>query len=310
MIYEYALDPKAIIQWLENENHWNWLKSTNGIGIGTPHFISTFPNQKKRKFIQGLAKLKDDISDQFILERLDRFCEYLDKTGMMERLSESAELNNNGWHERVLGEHNLSPFKAIVTQNKLAITDWIPPENIFFSDLWNVPSQVSFQRTHDDFLKTMSQFIISSSKDLIIIDAYCWKENAIKVITSLLNLLENKNNQSYPSVKIYYKESRQNSSPSPEYINKKLQFGLNNIANNLEITIFQIKETDQSDAFHNRYILNELGGIQLGHGLDLSEKGHHTDEAILLAKDVYMKRWNQFYYSDQFEILNEVKFVG
>ena len=111
-------------------------------------------------------------------------------------------------------------------------------------------------------------------------------------------------------MKIFYKENRQDSSPSPEYIKNKLRLGLNNIAKTLEITICQIKETDQSDAFHNRYILNELGGIQLGHGLDLSGKEHHTDEAILLAKDVYMKRWEQFYYPDQFEILNEVKFVG
>ena len=178
MIYEYALDPKVVIQWLENENHLDWLKSINGIGIGTPRFISTFPNQKKRKFIQGLAKLKD------------RFCEYLDKAGMLERLGESAQINANEWHERVIYEHILNPFRAIVTQNKLATTDWLPPDNIFFSNLWNVPSQVSFNRTHDDFLKIISQFVVSSSKDLIIIDAYCWKENAINVIKSLLNLFE------------------------------------------------------------------------------------------------------------------------
>ena len=111
-------------------------------------------------------------------------------------------------------------------------------------------------------------------------------------------------------MKIYYKENRQDSSPSPEYIKKQLLSSLNNIAQNLEITVFQIKETDQSDAFHNRYILNELGGIQLGHGLDLSGKEHHTDEAILLSKDIYMKRWKQFYYPDRFEILDEVKFSG
>ena len=34
MIYEYALDPKVVIQWLKNENHLNWLKGINGIGIG------------------------------------------------------------------------------------------------------------------------------------------------------------------------------------------------------------------------------------------------------------------------------------
>ncbi|TCH61791.1 hypothetical protein [Acinetobacter sp. ANC 4862] len=310
MIYEYALDPKVIIQWLENENLLNWLKSINGIGIGTPRFISTFPNQKKRKFIKGLAKLKDGISDQKVLERLDCFCEYLDKAGMLERLGESAQINANEWHERVIYEHNLNPFKAIVTQNKLAITDWLPPDNIFFSNLWNVPSQVSFNRTHDDFLKIISQFVVSSSKDLIIIDAYCWKDNAINVIKSLLNLFEHKKNPSYPSVKIYYKENRQDSSPSPEYIKNQLLLGLNNTAKALEITICQIKETDQSDAFHNRYILNELGGIQLGHGLDLSGKEHHTDEATLLVHDVYMKRLDQFYYPDKFEILDKVEFGG
>lgn len=310
MIYEYALDPKVVIQWLKNANHLNWLKSINGIGIGTPHFISTFPNQKKRKFIKGLVKLKDEINDQKVLERLDHFCEYLDKAGMFERIGEPVQTIVNEWHERVIHEHNLNPFKAIVTQNKLTVADWLSPDHIFFSDLWNVPSQINFNRTHDDFLKTISQFIVSSSKDLIIIDAYCWKENAINVITSLLNLLEYKKNPSYPTVKIYYKENRQDSSPRPEYIKNQLRLGLNNTAKTLEITVCQIKETDQSDAFHNRYILNELGGIQLGHGLDLSGKEHHTDEAILLAKDIYMKRWDQFYSPDRFEILDEVKFVG
>lgn len=310
MIYEYALDPKVVIQWLQNEDHLNWLKGINGIGIGTSHFISTFPNQKKRKFIKGLVRLKDDINDQRALERLDHFCEYLDKGGMLERLGESVQATVNEWQERVIYEHSLNPFKAIVTDNKLETTDWLTPENIFFSNLWNVPSQVSFNRTHDEFLNIISQFIVSSSKDLIIIDAYCWKENAINVIKSLLNLFEYKKYPSYPSVKIYYKENRQDSSPSPEYIKKQLLSGLNNIAQNLEITVFQIKETDQSDTFHNRYILNELGGIQLGHGLDLSGKEHHTDEAILLSKDIYMKRWKQFYYPDRFEILDEVKFSG
>ena len=46
MIYEYALDPKVVIQWLQNEDHLNWLKGINGIGIGTSHFISTFPTKK------------------------------------------------------------------------------------------------------------------------------------------------------------------------------------------------------------------------------------------------------------------------
>ena len=149
MIYEYALDPKVVIQWLKNENHLNWLKGINGIGIGTSHFISTFPNQKKRKFIKGLVRLKDDINDQRALERLDHFCEYLDKGGMLERLGESVQATVNEWQERVIYEHSLNPFKAIVTDNKLETTDWLTPENIFFSNLWNVPSQVSFNRTQD-----------------------------------------------------------------------------------------------------------------------------------------------------------------
>lgn len=310
MIYEYALDPKVVIQWLENDNHLKWLKSINGIGIGTPRFISTFPNQKKRKFIQGLGKLKNDISDQKVLERLDRFCEYLDKAGMFERLGEFSQPNINEWHERAIHEHNLNPFKAIVTQNELAITDWLTPESIFFSHLWNVPSQVSFNRTLNDFFEKISQFVISSSKDLIIVDAYCWKENAINVIKTLLNSLQHRKNSLYPSVKIYYKENRQDSSPSPAYIKSRLLAGLNDTAKTLNITIYQIKETDRSDAFHNRYILNDLGGIHVGHGLDLSEKEYHTDEATLLVHDIYIKRWNQFYYENEFEILNKLEFSG
>lgn len=301
MIYEYALDPKVILKWLESENTATWLESLNGVGIGTPRFFSTFPSQKKRKFISGLAKLRYEISDQNIISRLDRLCEYLDKAGMFIRASEN--FSGDEWHEKVIQSHNISPFKAIVTSNKLEVLEWLPPENVVYSQLWNLPSQISFSRTTKDFLEKISNFINSTEKNLIIVDAYSWKENAITVIGKILNQFGN--SPSLPSVKIYYKENRENCSPSVDHIKRQLIRVLKNNAKHLNITIYQIKETDQSDAFHNRYILNDLGGVHIGHGLDLSEKENHTDEVTLLNREIYMKRWKQFYYPDQFEILDK-----
>jgi len=42
----------------------------------------------------------------------------------------------------------------------------------------------------------------------------------------------------------------------------------------------------------------------LGHGLDIADKEHTTDEITMLSKNTYTKRWNQFVKNLDFQIVD------
>lgn len=69
--------------------------------------------------------------------------------------------------------------------------------------------------------------------------------------------------------------------------------------------MFELKENDDSDTFHNRCILSELGGIALGHGIGVSEDEQHSDEATVLEKAIYLKKWQQFVENSSFNVASK-----
>ncbi|MDV2485669.1 hypothetical protein, partial [Acinetobacter towneri] len=70
---------------------------------------------------------------------------------------------------------------------------------------------------------------------------------------------------------------------------KLARMGLNVDLKKINIELFQISPKENSDAFHNRYVLSELGGIHLGHGIDLSNKPNQKDHLSIIKDDIYME---------------------
>jgi hypothetical protein len=45
---------------------------------------------------------------------------------------------------------------------------------------------------------------------------------------------------------------------------------------------------------HNRYVLTEIGGIAVQHGLDRSGNAEETDDLTLLSEEQYRERWAEY----------------
>ena len=72
----------------------------------------------------------------------------------------------------------------------------------------------------------------------------------------------------------------------------------------INLKVSELKTLARQDAFHNRYLLNNCGRILLPYGFDLSEEDCETDEAIILSKENYNKRWEQFVEKLSFELVD------
>ena len=61
----------------------------------------------------------------------------------------------------------------------------------------------------------------------------------------------------------------------------------------LQVGLVRLRQRDDGERLHNRYILTDLGGVTFGVGLDEGNAGD-TDDIQLLDRAQYEKRWNQY----------------
>ena len=109
---------------------------------------------------------------------------------------------------------------------------------------------------------------------------------------------------------LFYKEKRGsgnsgNGSPSADHVRQQIFQGLTGGLSNIQLEVFELRETENNDVFHNRCILTEHGGVITGHGISVSGDESHTDEAILMKPKIYQKKWRQFVEKNCFQVVSE-----
>ena len=72
------------------------------------------------------------------------------------------------------------------------------------------------------------------------------------------------------------------------------------------------KQRDRGKALHARYLLTNVGGMRVDHGLDEGAPGETTDIG-LLSDEVYSSTWNDYQRNRKptsFELVGELEIVG
>lgn len=299
MIYEVAIDPEVLLEWSKDRGKSKeFLRS---YGLGTRRVISSFPKSRPNKLITYLMRN---------IDLLDNDNHKLRYEGMLDLLQENLYLresnvnSNDSW--TMLVENEEVPFDTVITRKKLKCENVLTLEDISESDFLYLDHQVSFKRTKEDLIQALRGLLRLTMSEIVIIDAYAWKPNAIKTIKTIIEEVNDRKFKSKPvEVTVIYKELP-HGSPAPDatFLKKQIKEEFKSFPDSIELIVKQLKETESSDTFHNRYILNDIGGVSLGHGLDISDKEHTTDEITLLTRNNYEKRWRQFARDTNFKIVS------
>jgi len=298
MIKEFALDPTLLLHWAKSPRDYH--EFLREYGCGTPRLISSFPKKKFSKLRSYLIEKSDCLENE--TEKL-RYVE------MVQALAEglvcrSCEVSStNDWYDLVQAENQLNPFDTILSSKKINIDSAISLEDMYDSTLWNLPSQLNIKRTQEEFLNNLDSFVKTTTEHLVFVDAFCYQSMAIDIIAKLVNKLEHrKSKELIPKVLIFYRSNQNSKSVHlvKEKILEKINTGLE-----IDLKVTELQPLAGQDAFHNRYILNDCGGVLFPYGFDLSDEDCETDEAILLSKENYNKRWSQFVENLGFHVANQ-----
>lgn len=292
MIYEYAIDPAVILKWADNAR--DYAEGIREYGLGTPRILSSFPKQKARRLRSSLLQLTPADEQSLHARRYVELVRALTDVAVERPIDNSAP---SSWSEGVVSIINKGlSFDLVIAEDSKHIPSALKPSEIYRpNSLWNHPRQYCIGRTLFDFSQVASNLIKYATGQVVIVDPYAWNRGSIPVIQYLVKSLQSRlSSKEKISLTVLCKQNHKKDNPSSKVILKRILNGLTDIPDSIEIHVKELDVGTDTDIFHNRYLLTSLGGMILGAGVDLSEDTNHTDDVILMDKDLYTRRWNQY----------------
>lgn len=292
MIYEYAIDPEVILKWAGNTRDYS--EGIREYGLGTPRILSSFPRQKARKLRSFLLQAAP-LDDQSLHSR-----RYVELVNALTETSVNRPVLNTGssdWITNLLLMREAGPaFDLVITEYNERIPGALKPSGLYSNDsFWNHPKQECMERTIEDLNRVIGNFLKYSSDQVFVVDPYAWNDRSILVIQNIIEKLQHRINSQDPmTVSIFYKQKHKKDNPNSKAVLEKILRDIPNLSCSLTVCVKELDTSENLDIFHNRYLLTPLGGVILGSGVDVSEDPNHTDDAILMDKFLYARRWNQY----------------
>ena len=302
MIYEYAIDPTVILKWADNAR--DYAEGIREYGLGTPRILSSFPKQKARKLRSSLLQLTPADEQSLHARR------YVELVNALTDVTVDRSLDSDiprDWCDGVVSTISKSPrFDLIITEEDERIPGSLRPSEVYSTDSpWNHPRQYSIERTWVDFSRVSLNFIRYAKGEIIIVDPYGWNERSLSVIQYVVCELKNRRLSKEKIIfTVLYKQKYGKANPSSNVVLKRILSGIKDIPDSIEVHVKELDVGTDTDIFHNRYLLTSLGGMILGAGVDLSEDTNHTDDAILMDKDLYTRRWNQYVLDSKYLVVS------
>ncbi len=298
MLYEYAVEPKAI------GASWDSFRSLISLfGFDRGRLISRFPKTWERKVIEAAeASGMRDVKLLSLKNRLQKA-----KTGMLIRTGRKYDPAAGDWLDNAIRQHSLDPFRAIIaTENRedkdfILIADDIDDE----IQLMEASSSREVPRTGKDLAEAMS-LLLKFAKEVLFIDRYFDLENDRykETLKELLSVIA-ENSLHNVCCEIHFHDHRER--PSIDYVEQNAGNWLAGvIPGGMSVKIYVWQEKEYGADFHARFLLTDIGGISVDAGF--SAEGSHQEVLLtLLDYERCQKKLAAFRYdSKDYELIRPV----
>jgi len=301
MLIEHTIEPEFILAIIHSKRNCN--DFFREFERPSPRVIAEIPKIKRFRdmvhqyFSSDLSEVEKKRLEElfeFILTRakLKIPFDYNDSIDYMQNISNLDKHNFNGNHLVVKKSSDQ------LNKNYISLED-------FENGLASLPYQLVMERQLNKFKDALKNFCRLSSHITVVEPYFSDNKSMWNSFTAILEISDQQSPISKKVITVLYRNIPKGNTPSAKFLMDKLKKEKTKALNgNISKIIFkEIKETG-SDIIHNRYLLSELAGIQLGAGISTKlEKA--TDDVSLLDKDLYKLRFNQYVNLDSFDVVDE-----
>lgn len=296
MLHEYALEPEVLSNW------GSFRYFVDQFGVQHGRMISRFPKKWKRMVYEASLRC-GEIERKRIEESLENINPKLLRTNRIY----DAEIP---WLSNAESQHLVQPFHAIIAvSNPRAIPQVLVAENIAgTTPLWNVRREVCVSRNATEMAQCVKP-LFQACSEVLFIDPHFNPCKPQYLNTFQQFFLAMDGNARIRRIEYHLKESDEK--PSKEFLEEKCQKNLPGLLpKGVKVIFIRWREIEGGETLHPRYILTDIGGVRIEHGLDEGREGETTDIS-LLDDSLYYKRWKEFQRdTSPFEYVDEVKIVG
>ena len=280
MLYEYAVEPKAIGASWES---FRYLISLFGFERG--RLISRFPKTWERQVIQAAqASGIRDIKLQSLISHLRKA-----KSGALIRTGRHYDPDTGDWLDNAIRRHALDPFRAIIASENRGDKDFIlaVDETGGINDdspLMAASSTGEVPRTGKAIADAMS-LLLKSAKEVLFVDRYfsLADERYKETLRECLSVISKRQlTDMVCEIHCHAHEER----PSTNYIEQYAGIWLADIIpKGLSINFFVWQEKEKGSDFHARFLLTAVGGVNVEAGFS-AEGAHQKVLLTLLNPDL------------------------
>lgn len=279
MIHEFALEPSLLNNWQ------NFRYLTEKFSVPQGRLISRYPTRWARLVYDGLHDCPP-MEKKRIEVRLSRI-----GLRMIDRPDAQWDRMRD-WLSNAELEDGRKPFHAILAEEnprsnaKVLLGREVDETN----PLWNSNRSINVPRQAQAMAAAVAPLLRIASQ-VVFVDPYFepgrakWRNS----FQELLRAVFSQRQCSPPGRLELHTNDRWEQ--TQYHANCQRLAGL--IPNGVNVTIIRWHQRDGGEAFHNRYILTDLGGVSFQVGLDEGDPGE-TEDITLLDEDVHRLRLSQF----------------
>ena len=294
MIYEYAIDPQC-----DHNTLWCALSQ---FGIHRGRVLCECPADWREQLKKAIhAAACDDYIEQKIL--VARFEQLLDEGWLIKRPVSAYDDSKPTWIERIRPEHVRQRFRGLICDGPKKLNCILTKYDLQDSNqYWYADPTPLVPLTADDIAQAFAP-LGKISTDLLIIDPYFGEDP--HSFESIPAIIEASNCEQTPlqrveihTVHATNRIKRKEVSDIRNSIGHALGTEFRSrLPKSILIRIFIWETVTDGDAFHDRYILTNLGGVGVSLGLNVGKKEAlqtNMNTVFLLSPKLYQLRKDQF----------------
>ena len=276
MLYEYAVEPKAIGASWES---FRYLIEKFGFHRG--RLISQFPGKWIQLVVEAAKQSgMQDVRYKSLVNRLQKA-----KREALIRSGREFDPCTGDWLENAIEQHTLDPFHAIIASENRGDKDVIlvAEDIVEETPLMNTRTDWGVERTGEAIAEAMSP-LLKFSKKILFLDPFLdIREQRYRETLKASLAIVAAHHPGKFQCEIHF--CTHDSRPSTEFIIDKAADWLSGIVpDSLSILLFCWDVRADGDIFHDRYLVTDRGGMSLGAGLS-SESAHQKVHLYLLEPE-------------------------
>jgi len=316
MIYEYAVDPELVKDWVLNRD----VGLAGYFGMDERRIISDLDGDWETSIYELVFRYfgEDFGSPEFT----DAYQFMQGLTQYMKQGANRGIASSDPWIKKVLHANKEEPFHAILSSSLIPGCDQVITPGVtreLTNIRWYLPTIKVTKKTASAIADQLITYL-RLANNIILVDYY-FDPNSEEYRSVILALLQKAVSaralsRKLPNVTVIssvdYRNKKNESkekASTEQYLNfakkrcedAKNKLGLY-IPIGLTITFKCVALFNDGDEVHNRYLLTDIGGACIPYGLD--RKGEDIfDDIIPLYQGQYDKRWKQYHKSEGLNVI-------